>query len=271
MESIKVKSWEELCDKVQEVQELRREMIVARGGYVSELLFRGHGRNEWNLQTTLERAAPNIKTLAQYFRLIWLAKPQIETLLTHRWDLPDCSQLEVWTRDYSNLKLPPFPGYDFLVYLRHHGFPSPLLDWSRSLSIAAYFAFAGEPKGPAAIYAYLENTGYGKATVSSRPQIISFGPYVRSHPRHFNQQSSYTMCCQFDQGPWRFVSHDLEQGVREHDQDRLWKITIPSTERKKVLSILDAGNVNAYALFQSEEALLQTIAMRELLLREKEI
>ena len=28
-----------------------------------------------------------------------------------------------------------------MAYLRHHGFPSPLLDWSRSAYVAAYFAF----------------------------------------------------------------------------------------------------------------------------------
>jgi hypothetical protein len=43
-----------------------------------------------------------------------------------------------------------------------------------------------------------------------------------------------------------------------------WKINIPSTERLKVLRLLDGYNLNAYSLFQSEETLMETIAVREL-------
>jgi FRG domain len=39
------------------------------------------------------------------------------------------------------------PAYDLLIYTRHHGFPSPLLDWTRSAYIAAFFTFAAEHQG----------------------------------------------------------------------------------------------------------------------------
>jgi hypothetical protein len=32
-------------------------------------------------------------------------------------------------------------SYDFMTRLRHHGFPSPLLDWPQSPYTAAFFAF----------------------------------------------------------------------------------------------------------------------------------
>jgi len=47
----------------------------------------------------------------------------------------------------------------------------------------------------------------------------------------------------------------------------LWKFNIPWGERIKVLKLLDDHNVNAFSLFDSDEALLETIALRELTFR----
>ena len=44
----------------------------------------------------------------------------------------------------------------------------------------------------------------------------------------------------------------------------LWKFTIPSSERTKVLQLLDSMNLNAYSLFGSEESLMDTVAFRAL-------
>ena len=272
MQAIEVGTWEELASHVDRLQLERTELMRARQAYCSELLFRGQRNACWKLHTTLERGAPSVQTFAQYFRLISIAKPQIETFLPHRWDLADYSDLERWATQYDNLKLTPFPGYDYLVYLRHHGFPSPLLDWTRSLAIAAYFAFEYACiDDSVAIYVFSEMRGWGKTGASNAPQIVSFGPYVRSHPRHFNQQSSYTICCRFDSGPWKFACHDLVYGTSQNDQDLLWKFTLPASERTRVMRLLDANNINAYSLFQTDEALLRTIATRELLLREREL
>ena len=105
---------------------------------------------------------------------------------------------------------------------------------------------------------------------SGFPAIRTLGPYVRTHRRHFRQQSTYTVCANylkddFDNSyAWRFVSHeDVFNSHQPTKQDLLWKIVLPAEERGKVLRLLDEFNLNAYSLFGSEESLM-TLAYREI-------
>ncbi len=43
-------------------------------------------------------------------------------------------------------------------------------------------------------------------------------------------------------------------------QDRLLRLTVPASESGEVLKQLDSYNINAFSLFQSEEALMETVA-----------
>ena len=245
------------------VQTFAKSNTVASGlelGHYSQLLFRGQADSKWQLDTTLERARPKFTALADYYRSIAVAKTQIETFTSHKWAELDYPTVQTQLSDYDTLRNAQLPAYDYLVYLRHHGFPSPLLDWSRSLYIAAYFAFH-EPKGKnVAISVFQEYAGGGKSRSSGEPQIIGMGPNVRSHPRHFLQQGEYTMCCQFKDGDWHFASHSDVFAKKEQQQDRLWKFTIPATQAPAVMKRLSEYNINAYSLFQSEESLLKTLA-----------
>ena len=44
------------------------------------------------------------------------------------------------------------------------------------------------------------------------------------------------------------------------------KFTIPWGEREKVLRVLDDHAINAFSLFESDEALLETLALRRFIL-----
>jgi hypothetical protein len=161
-------------------------------------------------------------------------------------------------------------SYSYMAHLRHSGFPSPLLDWTRSPYVAAFFAFS-EPKSDyVAIYAFAEKPNNAKFGSSMEPQIQLLGQYVKTHRRHFRQQSRYTISAKFDApSGWQFVPHDDVFNLGKTDQDVGWKLIVPASERKNVMRILDRVDVNAFSLFESEEGLMETLAVQEIDLRKR--
>lgn len=103
-----------------------------------------------------------------------------------------------------------------------------------------------------------------KSSSSSEPQISILGPYVKTHQRHFRQQANYTICRSFESEGWHFTPHQKVIDLGNNQQDILYKISIPSSERSKVLQHLDQFNLNGYSLFNSEETLMDTLAFREM-------
>jgi hypothetical protein len=155
--------------------------------------------------------------MSGYYRQVLAAKPQIEAVTGRCWTIPNLAEFSHSLEARESLALPELPGYEFLAYLRHIGFPSPLLDWTRSPYIAAFFAFSGASarhEGAVAIYAYLEWAG--RAERHMEPHIATTGPRVPTHVRHFLQQSDYSICSVRDKGEWHFASHeDAPRGRRE--------------------------------------------------------
>src|SRR6266403_5647100 len=129
---------------------------------LSPVLFRGQTDANWDLQTTLERSGHD-ETVAEYYRLIFRVKTEVEITTRTEWDdNPSIFDLDALSRDYDGFSraLANLPHYAYMAYLRHHGFPSPLLDWSRSPFVAAYFAFRADidSERNVAMYAYADRT-----------------------------------------------------------------------------------------------------------------
>jgi len=269
MKTVDLSSWDEFQEQLSLLQVLLEEQRVKTGLHVSEPVYRGQSNHRWPLETTLERYGHRNITLRDYYLAALKSKHPIESYTGKRWDIPTVKQYEDFLVEHDTFMFAAYPGYEYLVYLRHHGFPSPLLDWSLSPFVAAFFAFDAadetEADGRVSIFVFCEFFGSGKVGSVGSPEIQTRGPYVTSHPRHFKQQSSYTICIARSED-WHYTPHERAFTSGEKGQDELWKFTIPYTERRKVLHYLDSHNLNAYSLFDSEESLMSTMATRELYL-----
>jgi hypothetical protein len=269
MQTIEVKDWQMF------EQRLRELCGTEVSGKTPEFLFRGVGDSTWELTTTLERAGEEGVGISDYYGLISRLKPQIESFTGSAWEIASYPDVKRLLQDYDTWADHRFPKpseYSYMVHLRHHGLPSPLLDWSRSPYVAAFFAFRSAVKpreGKVSIYAFSEMPKGFKVTGSGKSWIRRMGPYVTTHRRHFLQQCDYTICAAFKEigdqpGEWHFAKHEGVFQRGEPHQDFLWKFSIPYTERLKVLDLLDTYNLNAFSLFESDESLMETLAIREM-------
>jgi len=275
MDVVPVATWEEfqtLVDDLYGAREVWKGASRLSAPNVSTLLFRGHGDSRWKLETTLERDAPQWQRVLDYHEAISACKYQIETLTDRVWDLPGRQEFRerVAAGDHASLQLVlglGLAGYEYLVYLRHHGFPSPLLDWSASPYIAAFFAFRQPPPSAlhVAIYAYVERLGGPKMAEEGVPAIDGCGPSVRSHRRHVLQQCEYTVCTVYRNSEWTYICHEDAFGKSTEAQDMVRKFVLPVSERLKVLGLLDRYNLNAFSLFGGEDSLMHTVSVREIL------
>ena len=227
---------------------------------VSTPIFRGLAAQSWCLTTTLERYSNKEYPVEEYYKIMRGIKPALESFMEKRWDLA-----EEFT-PIDNPYMPP-EGYPFMIYLRHHGFPSPLLDWTTSPYVAAFFAFESPPPSEeenVAIYSYIEY--WGDAKSGSTHVVSTIGSYVTTDRRHHIQQCRYSFAMKrLSEG--NYVYCNLEEAFAQEKvtvQDILTKYLIPSKERAKVLAKLDFMNINAYSLFGDEERLMKLLAYRKI-------
>jgi len=229
--------------------------------HISTPIFRGQEDAAWQLTTTLDRLVKKPFSLRKYWHVMGAALPKVNSFTQEQWALD-----KEYVFDESS-NFPP-PGYEFMAYLRHHNFPSPLLDWTRSPFIAAFFAFRPVPYDEqtekVAIFSYQEYSAGGKGWTGGDPAVFGLGSYITTHKRHFMQQSEYTICkIQSDNG-YLYCPHEDAFKNTHKDQDILIKYLIPRSERSNVLKRLEMMNINSYSLFGSEEGLMDLLAYQEL-------
>lgn len=269
IESIDTDTWEDLEERIRKI----RADLTKSTHYPPTIIFRGHACSTWGLETTLERYGKGAMSFADYYRIISRVRPAIEALTEKTWPLSPYPEIEDLAGDYDSFSLrltaSDLPGYEYMAYLRHHGFPSPLLDWTQSLYVAAYFAFRAVPTnkrllkgGKVSIFMWVDPEN--KVSGSDYRTIFHLGPYIRAHRRHGLQQSHYTVCLGFKNDGWYFATHKHETRETHDHENRIRKFNIPTHEYQNVLKSLDEHNLNGFSLFDSEEGLMESLAIREL-------
>lgn len=265
-----INCWEEFEPKLEEIKSQYLD---------SQILYRGQSKDYWDLETTLERFGKVGISFENYLDFTLRCVNQIESKIKMKFNLPtkDIIIREINTHNNSfELHLQP---YKYWIYLRHHRFPSPFLDWTSCPQIAAFFAFASQNKTErCSIYIYIERPLGIKVHSDPGPRIWLMGPDIEAHKRHFLQKSWYTMALKAkkvrpdmtEYHKHEIISHEEIFESSDDTQDLIIKITIPRKERIKVLQYLDKNDINQHSLFDSEnsfnfeESLMQTLAFKEI-------
>jgi len=121
------------------------KMIIKENGS-KKAFYRGVVNSKYKLKTTLARrySYRNDYCSSKYHKTIIELSKQIPTIRK----LLDFVPSEFILK--GNFMFPPSNEYEIkayatillMIHLRHHGIPSPLLDWSRSPYISAFFALS---------------------------------------------------------------------------------------------------------------------------------
>lgn len=266
MRTIRTRSWHtfELA-----IKELRRQYPGTNGSPVrkpsrragARLLFRGQGNERWPLSTTLERKSKKKFDVLSYLTLALRGREEIESFTGRRWDAPRYPDLQTQVLTKQSRARIHLPAYDYLVYLRQHGYPSPLLDWTESAYIAAYFAYAGAGSVNPCVYCFVEHPNGMKESPSGEPTVSVMGPFVSTNKRYFSQKTWYTIATQWDDKTLShvFCEHEKVFSGYSENQDALIKIVLPASAKTNALQALSAYHIDHFTLFRSEDGLIRAL------------
>lgn len=219
-------SWEQFT------QWLRREPQTNH-----DLLFRGQKINLWRLKTSFHRTG-RFDLLRYGNEDVLFLNHHLASLLNKIFDLNN-----------------PIEYGALLNLAQHHGFPTPLLDWTESPYIGAFFAFSDIPKD--------DNDGYVRIFVLNRSEwstdhepvttIIEQKEYFSIHrllaihnPRALPQQSVVTSTNINDIENWFSL-------ITPSHRKYLIKIDIPKSERGLVMHELTKMGITSASLFPGIE------------------
>lgn len=229
-----------------------------------KIYFRGVCDSSYELLSTLERNGLVGMLSLEYYNAILAMKPEIERFSGCTWSVPSLDDYQSFYSRGSPFMLRRrcySPSvFEYMAWLRHYGFVSPLLDWTQSLDVAIFFAFRGVDSGlgcngsdMVAIYAMAYDHSF-RYEAFGQPSVFVVDREARTSSRYSAQHAACSVSVvgsrEADNAVWRYCRH--QEGLDgSGQQDVLAKFRFPASERESVLSRLERGGINKSSLFGS--------------------
>ena len=199
--------------------------------------FRGHGSNKFRLRTSLQRVGRN--------RLERYCSETLPEFLSHVEAVEGTRFTLSNGEDYSTL----------LGLAQHHGLPTPLLDWTRSPYVAAFFAFMDaiewqDSRDATHVRIYGLSNRFITQTAKSSITIPFYRPYAAAlqigplrNPRLYAQQGLFMVTNAVN------VEHVLLEAGMKDEQEFLIAADVPIKFASEALQDLKYMGLTAATMF----------------------